>query len=205
MAIDELAIEVREDPLPDDVEMFIRDAQNRVHDFVHGRLDNPIPGFVPCDFRRVYEGLRAAVEQHLAPGPSFLEWGSGFGVVTCMAADLDYHACGIEIHPDLVDQSERLAEDHGVSAEFVCGSYVPVGGEGLVDELEDFTWIESGGMDGYGLLGLDPDDFDVFFAYPWPGEERLVHELFDAYASPGALLMTLNGVEDLRFRRKLRD
>ncbi len=204
MPIEQLDVEVREDPLPDDVEMFIRDANRRIEQFVHGRLDEPIPGFVPCDFRRVFEGLRALSEQHLAPGPSFLEWGSGFGVVACMAAELDFHACGIEINAALVDQSERLAEDHGVSVEFVCGSYVPVGGEDLVDELEDFTWIESGGMDGYGLLGLDPDDFDVVFAYPWPGEERLVHDLFEEYASPGALLMTFNGVEDLRFRRKLR-
>ena len=47
-----------------------------------------------------------------------------------------------------------------------------------------------------------PDDFDVIFAYPWPGEEDVIMQLFDRYAAVGALLLTYHGIEELRIRRK---
>jgi hypothetical protein len=38
-------------------------------------------------------------------------------------------------------------------------------------------------------LGLDPEDFDVVFAYPWPDEECLTSALFECYARDGAVLL----------------
>ena len=35
-------------------------------------------------------------------------------------------------------------------------------------------------------LGLDPDDFDIVFAYPWPGEEQIIFDLFASHAATGA-------------------
>ena len=187
---------------PDEVRTFLADADRRVEEFQEAHVRDPIPGFVPCDFERVYEGLRTIVGKGMAPGASFLELGSGMGVVACLAAMLDMESTGIEIEPELVAASEELATVHGLEVEFVCGSYVPTGGDWLTDEVEEFAWIESGGADAYELLGLDLDDFDLVFAYPWPGEESLVRELFDAYGAGGAMLLTFNGVEDLRLYRK---
>ena len=52
-------------------------------------------------------------------------------------------------------------------------------------------------------MDLEIDDFDTIFAYPWPGEQRVIERLFDRFASDGALLMTYNGTDGVRlFRRR---
>ncbi len=57
--------------------------------------------------------------------------------------------------------------------------------------------------DAYGELGLGPHDFDVVFAYPWPGEECLIEDLFEKYAAEEALLLTCNQYNSVRLRRKV--
>ena len=52
-------------------------------------------------------------------------------------------------------------------------------------------------------LGLDPDEFDVICAYPWPDQERVTEDLFEHYAAEGAVLLTYHGVDHLRIRRQL--
>src|SRR2546423_1671474 len=83
----------------------------------------------PAATLAAFGALQALAESALAPGGRFCEWGSGFGVVTCLAAMIGFDACGIEIEPDLVAAARRLAADFDLSAEFVCGSFVPRGGE----------------------------------------------------------------------------
>ena len=203
MALVELTPDVVEETPPEPIQRLLADAATRIERFVEGRLDDPIPGFVPSEFDRVWCGLKTVLTNGLAPGRSFCEWGSGFGVVACMAAYLDFDASGIEIHPDLVEGAEALAADHELPVEFICGSYMPIGSEALADaSTSEFAWLETQGADGYEELGLDIEDFDLIYAFPWPGEEEFVHVLFDRYAADGALLLTFNGVEDLRFQRK---
>jgi len=204
MSLVELHPELVSEPPPDPILRLLQDAETQIDGFVEGRLDNPIPGFVPSDFVRVWCGLRTIQARGLISGRSFCEWGSGFGVVACMAAYLDFDASGIEIHGSLVEAAGALAQAHGLPVEFVCGSYMPAGTEALADaSASEFAWIETDGPSGYEELGLDIDDFDLIYAFPWPGEEELVHVLFDRYAATGALLLTFNGVEDLRFQRKV--
>jgi hypothetical protein len=167
----------------------------------HGK--DAVPGFVPGDFERIYRALESVAESDLAPGDTFCEWGSGFGVVTLLAARLDFNACGIEIHESLVDESRALAERFDLDVEFACGNFVPPGGEGATDVPMEFSWLLAGGPCGHDLLGVDPAEFDVVFAYPWPGEERVIEDLFERYAGEGALLLTFHGHEDLRLRRKI--
>ena len=57
--------------------------------------------------------------------------------------------------------------------------------------------------DGYDELRLDPDEFNVVFAYPWPGEECLIESLFEKYAAEEALLLTYNQYNSVRLRRKV--
>src|SRR5262249_38483997 len=151
------------------------------------------PGFVPSDFARAYHTLRALAESGLAPGGQFCEWGSGFGVVACLAALLGFDACGVEIEGDLVDAARQLADDYGLPVEFVCGSFIPQGGEAFVGSGDGFAWLttEVGGTQDE--LGLAAHDLDVVFAYPWPDEERMTGELFERYAARGAVLMTYHG------------
>lgn len=186
--------------LPGDVRAFVRAAERRVWRF---QRDRHVPGFVPCDFADTYRVL-AGLAADLPAGTLFCEWGSGFGAVTCLAALLDLAAFGIEIDADLVEEARRLANDFELPAEFACGSFIPRGGERVLDPRAEYAWFTTGEPDGYDELGLGPADFGVTFAYPWPDEERAVTTLFEHYAAPGALLMTCHPDGEYRLRRKIR-
>ena len=190
-------------PAPPGVARFIVDAQSRIDSFIESHLAEPIHSFVPSDFPLVYSALCHVADGHLAPGPLFCEWGSGAGVVTCLAAMVGFDACGIEFETDLVELSIRLARHYLLKAGFCRGNFVPHGGQKIAEEVREFEWLAVGGPDPYDQMGLEIDDFDVVFAYPWPGEERVIERLFDRFASNGALLMTYNGAEGIRlFRRR---
>jgi hypothetical protein len=174
--------------LPGDVRRFLSEAQRRIDRFLRGRW---APGFVASDFTRVYAGLCGLEAAGLARGRYFCEWGSGFGVVACLAAMLGFDAWGIEVRSDLVDASRRLADDFDLPVEFARGSFIPPRGS-------------TARRDGYEAIGLEIDDFDLVFAYPWPGEERPTARLFHQHARPGALLLTYHGGDEVRLRRKVR-
>ena len=190
---------------PPEVTRFIVDAQSRVDSFIESHLEEPVHSFVPSDFPLVYGALRHVAEENLAAGPLFCEWGSGAGVVTCLAAMVGFDACGIEFEADLVDVSTRLARQYQLKADFYRGNLVPHGGQKIAEEVSEFEWLAVGGPDPYDQMELEIDDFDLVFAYPWPGEERVIKRLFDRFASDGALLMTYDGTEGVRlFRRRSR-
>jgi hypothetical protein len=129
---------------------------------------------VASDYSRVYEILHAVAASRLAPGNLFCEWGSGFGVVACLAAMLGFDACGIEIEAELVHHARRLADDFGLPVHFFHGSF----------------------------LTSAPADFDVVFAYPWPDEERLIARLFERHATTGSVLVSYHGGTCFHVRRK---
>jgi len=199
MALADLPIDCVAPALPGDVRAFLREATRRI-DRLHA--DNPLPGFVPCDFVRAYATLQSLVEADLAPGNLFCEWGSGFGVVACLAAMLGFDAAGIEIEGELVEAAQQLADDFELSVRFVCGSFIPPGGAALARSSGPFEWLTPEEGSAEEELELGPADFDVIFAYPWPDEAQLVEKLFDRYAAAGAVLVTYHGVEELRLRRK---
>ena len=74
--------------------------------------------------------------------------------------------------------------------------------QGLVDALAQQAWLQTGEASGYDELDLEPDDFDVIFAYPWPGDEELIDSLFEKFAATGALLLTYHGINEMRLQRK---
>ena len=116
---------------------------------------------------------------NLATGRRFIEWGSGIGVVTCLAACVGFDAVGIEIEPKLVDIAEAARRRHMAStSNSPAAASCPHGVEPRVDWADDVAWLSTTGPDGYEELELEPDDFDVVFAYPWPGEEQVIFDLF---------------------------
>jgi len=157
---------------------------------------------VPSDYRRVYAALQALEAADLAPGRWFCEWGSGLGVVACLAALLGFESCGIEVEGELVDAARQLADDFDLPVVFAQGSFIPDTEDLRAGIDEDFAWLSTTERCGYGELGLGPDDFDVVFAYPWPDEEQLTRSLFECHAREGALLMTYHGGDQFRLRRK---
>ncbi len=207
MPLVEIEISNNDSILPDEIVAFLREADLRVSQFLQNS-PRRATSFVPCDFKTVYHALQAITDANLASGTSLCEWGSGFGVVASLAAMLEFMACGIEIEKDLVDASRRLADDFGLPVEFVQGSFIPSGAESCAEEAyadnnAEYSWLITDADDGYEELQLDLDDFDVIFAYPWPGEEYLITSLFEKYAAEGALLLTYDYPETVRLRRKL--
>ena len=205
MPLLDIDISINSSVLPDDVVAFLREADLRVSQFVK---NSRVAGFVPSDFATVYRSLRAIAEANLASGTSLCEWGSGFGVVASLAAMLEFKVCGIEIERGLVSASRRLADDFRLPVEFVHGSFVPPGAEADVEEAyaacsTEYSWLVTDADDAYDELGLGPDDFDVVFAYPWPGEECLIEGLFEKYAAEGALLLTYTQYNSVRLQRKV--
>lgn len=194
------------DALPDatpEVKAFISDAQSRIDAFIESHLAEPVNAFVPSNFPLVYGALRHVAEAHLSAGPLFCEWGSGAGVVACLAGMVGFDACGIEFDADLVTLSKGLARDYRLKVGFYRGNLVPHGGQRIAEQVDEFEWLAVGGPDPYDQMDLDIDDFDVIFAYPWPGEQRVLEQMFDRFAADGALLMTYNGTEGIRlFRRR---
>ena len=189
-------------PLPGDVSDLLRVADKRIEQFLEDQRDRVVPGFVPSDFVRVYEALRAIRRNKLAPGNLFCEWGSGLGIVALLAAKLGFCACGIELEAELVEGARGLANEFDAEVEFVCGTLIPSGGELHADRPMETAWLGLGGADAYEELELDACDFDVIFAYPWPGDEAVIEDLFEEYGAAGALLLTFHGMEDLKLRRK---
>ena len=180
----------------------IEEAHRRIEAFTQARR-SPIHNFVICDFQLVDHALGWIAEKKLGCGDRFCELGSGFGVVTMLAALHGLDASGIEIEPELVDQSQRLAEDLGIEARFAEGSFIPGDADELREDFEDLEHVDTDTADGYDNLGCDLSDFDLAFAFPWPGEERFWEAVFDRYASDGALLLSYHGIEGLKLQRRV--
>ena len=110
------------------------------------------------------------------------------------------YAFAEELHAGI----QALADEHGMTAPFACGSFVPRGATPRLEMPDDVAWLATGGPDGYEELEMEPDEFDIVFAYPWPGEEQVIFDLFAGSAAVGALLLTYHGQDGLKLHRKVR-
>jgi hypothetical protein len=207
MALVEIEISNHSSILPEEIVAFLSEADLRISQFLEN-CPRRATSFVPSNFKTVYHALQAITDANLASGNSMCEWGSGFGVVASLASMLEFTACGIEVDQDLVDASRRLADDFGLPVEFAQGSFIPSGAESLAEEAYTdnnaaYSWLITDADDGYEELQCGLEDFDVVFAYPWPGEDYLIASLFEKYAAEGALLLTYDYPETVYLRRKL--
>ena len=200
MALIDVRLPVDQPAVPGDVRAFLREAGRRMDRL---QFDEHVPAFVASDFQSAYATLRALAEANLAPGDLFCEWGSGLGVVACLAAMLGFDARGIEIEPSLVEAAVQLAADFDLPVEFIQGSFIPPGGGRSLGGSDPFAWLTTAEGRAHEELTIEPEEFAVVFVYPWPDEERAIADLFDHCAGTGALLVSYHGGEGLRVRRKV--
>jgi len=162
-------------------------------------------GYVSADYMAVYRSLAELRGRVL----TFLEWGSGLGIVTIMASQMGFEAYGIEAEPELVDLSNGFAQAHGSDARFAEGSFVP----------DDFVWDPADGSDvnrtiidvpaAYDELDMELRDFDLVYAYPWPDEHTLFRNIVRQFGRQDTLFLSYDareGTELIRFddpRRRL--
>ncbi len=163
-------------------------------------------GFVPSDYQAVYRCLKAVFDSQLLTGERFCEWGSGVSVVASLAAMIGYESYGIEYDGNLCTAAEGVREEFDVPVELVNGSFIPEG-------VEDLIVGAFAAHDGELALHTDPDrayeeidfainDFDIIFAYPWPNDVELTHEIFDRCAARGAMLLAYYDVDSIALYRK---
>ncbi|MFO0980278.1 MAG: class I SAM-dependent methyltransferase [Planctomycetota bacterium] len=174
----------------------IRDAE-AIHDAHTDDRGDAWHMFVPSDAMAAYQALRSVPRGD----GFFLEWGSGLGTITLIAAALGFTASGIEIRPELVQIARSLALKHDLSASFVVGNFIA---DWYVHNplcADPDMRSEVCGEDGYEQLGLDLEDFSVIYAFPWPGEEDLFLDLFEHGARRGAHLICNHGSDGMRITR----
>ncbi|TWU16198.1 hypothetical protein [Allorhodopirellula heiligendammensis] len=188
-------------PYADRAEDLIDTANEAVEAFMLADLD-VIENFVTCDFHLLDQTLSWIHSNHLLTGNRFCEWGAGFGVATMLAALRGMQAVGIEIESRLVHQAEQVAATIGSSAQFYHGSFVPRGVSGLAEISGEFKNVDTEEGDVYAEIGLELDDFDLIFVFPWPGEEEFFEHIFAACAADGALLLSYHGREGMRLLRQ---
>ncbi|MGI9244307.1 MAG: hypothetical protein ACR2RV_26145 [Verrucomicrobiales bacterium] len=184
---------------PEQVSTFLTAAEKRIDHLFETEQNKRIPRFIPSDPLAIFRAIDFVTGADLPLGRVFCEWGSGFGVATGIAALLGYEAYGIEIEPSLVDASESLADEQGLEFTILNTSYIPegfesyaaVGGEELV--LPESFSDHGDGFDQipvYDGMPYSTDEIDLFFVYPWPGEQEFMQQLFEAVATEGAILLT---------------
>ena len=188
--------------MPEPFAALINDADQRWHTFWAQKLNKRYPRYVASDPAQVYAALKYVRYHGLAIGDRFVEWGSGFGVATSLAAQLGYEATGIELEAGVVEIAESLAHAHRTGAEFIHTSYIPEGyisyeHIGGTDIVPDDSFGHQSGPARYEEMDIGLDEVDVFFVYPWPGEQEMMLKLFESVASEDAILIAYYGDQEI--------
>ena len=205
MPLQEIEYEADSPKPPEPFAALIAEADRRWADFWADGGNRRYPRYVASEPTQVYAALKFVRDQELALGDSLLEWGSGFGVATCLAGLLGYEATGIELQPGLLEVAEALALSHRIDVRFVHGSYIPEG----ITEYEtlggsDILTPERTAPESsftYPEMDIPLDEVDVFFVYPWPGEQEMMLRLFEAVSGDGAILIAYYGDREIALYR----
>ncbi len=198
MALTTLQLNIDNKPLETHIQNFIDSSNERIVAYLTKDIKARAPRYVPCDSEAVYRALQFIFNEAIAPGDKFCEWGSGLGAVTSLASIIGFDAIGIECEEELVNEATALADEFNLSSTFVCDDFVPNGFEYSSDGKGDASALTESSLLPSEQLGRDDifqnefeiDEFDIIYAFPWPGEQGLVSDLFDATASEDTLLVT---------------
>lgn len=177
--------------VPDDIEQLWAEVDT-IWEEKQNRDD--FESYASADFAAVFNALR-----ELRPhNQSFLELGSGLGVVTIMASRLGFDAYGIEAKTELIDYSRSFAAQLAPTAKFGRGSFIP----------NQFDWDPANGdesvrtfidlPDAYGEIEMNLNDFDVIYAYPWPTEHELYNNFLSQYARAGSTFLCYDAREGMQ-------
>lgn len=154
-------------------------------------------GYVSADFAAIHRKLAALRDR----AHTFLEWGSGLGVVAIMASRLGYDSYGIEVKPELVDAARELAERFHANPVFATGSFIPEQFAGNVRQGDEFHRTETQDPSAYDQLDMELRDFDLVYAYPWPEEHTIFRSIVRRCASPHTLYLRYDVREGLSLSR----
>lgn len=204
-SLEKLAVEWDwESALPEETQRLLSRADGLLQTYWDRWHRRPIEQYVACDFRDVWRALATIREQRLAPGNLFCEWGCGFGIVTALASQMGWGAVGIEAEPFLVEEARRFLALEGIDAEIWHGNFLPKGSDRLARHQSHHASLFHRIPSAYDEHDLQLDDFAIVFAYPWPGEDGFLKDVFHHYAAEGAILLVFRGPYELELYRNIR-
>lgn len=199
MALQELTLTLDPSTMPEEVSDLIDEADKRDAAFFEAGLGKKYSRYVPSDPTVAHAAIAYLREKRMLRGNCFCEWGCGFGVAASIAAILGFESYGIEFVPEIADLAAKLADDFELEVEILNISYLPegyddcegIGGKDLVapdPPTDPDAFVPHPQYDG-----LDPSEVDLFYVFPWPGEEKLMMDLFEAVSTEGAVLLVYMG------------
>lgn len=228
-------IQSDEFPLHSSISELIDDAWETIQLVELRNRKSPIKGFHPSDFVGAYYRLfelnrrLRGPDGHSVPShqrPSFCEWGSGLGVVACLAERIGFQCTAIEVDKTLHRAALDWHDRHGSQVRLLQGSFIPddalhsktTGNSpdppprkleltgGASDKSgygEESMWLDLNAKSVFDCQNpsLSPTDFDVIYAYPWPGEAEFMYSLFKKISRPGAYLLTFHGAGQFHLHR----
>ncbi|MGC6426431.1 MAG: hypothetical protein ACON5H_05470 [Akkermansiaceae bacterium] len=196
MSLQQLTLHLDSGPIPDEIAELLHESGRRCDEFFQSDLGRRYPRYLPSKAELVYAAMAHLKEHGQISGEVFCEWGCGFGIATCMASLLGFEAYGIEIEEELAERAAKLAHDLEIPVDILCTSFLPIGyeeceGIGGKDLLKPESTTSRGEVSDTTPLydGLDPGEIDLFFAYPWPGQEEFLMDLFEAVSHEDAILL----------------
>ncbi|MDG2383342.1 MAG: hypothetical protein P8N76_16855 [Pirellulaceae bacterium] len=205
MPLNTIPFDYKSIAIPPEITQFL----NSVDDLVESHRVNTAKrfrGFVPSDYPDLYQCLKAIHASDLTCGNRFCEWGSGISVVTSLAAMIGFESYGIEYDTTLCDVAAQIHQGLQVPVNIVNGSFIPEGVDDLIDkafsEQEGELALHTEPDSAYDEIGYEIEDFDLIFAYPWPNDVALIHNLFERRAAQGALLLIYYETDLIDLHRK---
>ncbi|MDF1824997.1 MAG: hypothetical protein P1U68_10165 [Verrucomicrobiales bacterium] len=199
MSLEEISLPTESTPPPPEIESFIVEANRRADEFYNAGLGLRYPRYIQSDPNLFHSALVFLQNEKRLQGNVFCEWGSGFGIASGIASLAGMKAYGIEIEEELVSRATGLMNDLNLSVEILNISYLPDGfeeseghgGKDLINPISSTYQETCVGSPQYD--GLDPEEVDLFYVYPWPDQEEMMFDLFEAVATPGAVLLMYLG------------
>ncbi|QDS96614.1 hypothetical protein FF011L_54260 [Roseimaritima multifibrata] len=198
----ELPRHLTDRPIPGPIQQLLDESLRRTVAFHDRRESTDAEHFVASDHPLVYRTLDWIAETRLATGNRFIEWGCGFAVNACAAASLGWDVLAVEVEPKVVAEAAKMIAMWQQPVELLQGNFLPPNAERFSED----PYLPSLGHSAesiYAKLDMQIDDFDIIFAYPWPGEHRFIDELFAVTAAPGALLVTFLGPNEITVQQKM--
>ena len=179
----------------DRIDALIEEGMTLFSEFDRSVRERSFHPFVAADYNVVLETLLSLRAPDRSRAPTFIELGSGHGVITIMADLLGFDAVGIELDASLVAIARDLAKRYESNARFVAGSFLPLGYRWKSESGDSRMGTLGSGPSAYMELGRALDDFEIVYAYPWEGEAPIIRDLARRYANPKAKLVLMDAVE----------
>ena len=170
MPIEEIDLQIDETPIPGQVKSFLAEAELRIDELFDTEKNRKVPRFIPSNAELVYRHLSSIVSGDFSLGDNYCEWGSGYGVGSCIASMLGFNSFGIEIEPSLVQASRALAKNANINVTIIESDYMPEGfecyeGSGGAELIrpENYVYGTSEHIDvSYEGMEINLDEIDVF-------------------------------------------